>query len=99
MCGMLTITQNAGSNQFHDHIPNDTPSANEYRQSLVDHVNGPTPTMPFTVFAEGAPVHTHTLLFTQTEIDTLRAGGMLTAKSIEPDEENEVHIYTIGCQG
>jgi hypothetical protein len=97
MCQMLTITQNAGSNQFHDHIPPGTDAIDEYRQELADHINGPTPTMPFMVFAEGQPTHTHVLLFTQSEIDMLRAGGTLTAKSIEPDEENEVHIYTIGC--
>jgi hypothetical protein len=96
MCGMLTITQNAGSNMFHDHIPTG-PDATAYRDDLMAHINGPTPTMPFVVFAEGQPVHTHVLLFTQTEIDTLRGGGTLAAKSIEPDEEMEVHIYTIGC--
>jgi hypothetical protein len=97
MCGMLTITQNAGSNMFHDHIPMDAGDATAYRQDLTDHINGPTPTEPFVVFAEGAPVHTHVILFTQTEIDTLRSGGTLSAKSIEPDEEMEVHIYTIRC--
>ena len=97
MCGTLTIVQNPGGKERHDHIPDDAPTAAEYYQLLMDHINGPTPTMSFTVFAEGTPSHTHELLFTQAEIDTLRAGGKLTAKDVVPDATKESHIYTIGC--
>ncbi len=95
---MLTMSQNPGSNEFHDHLP---PNAQRpaYFQMLAAHINGPDAvTMSFKVFTEGmAPGHTHEIEFTQTEIDTLRAGGTLASKAIKPDSTNEIHNYTITC--
>jgi hypothetical protein len=82
----------------HDHIPDNDGDAEEYVQSLLDHINGPDALMPFAVASEGFPtVHTHALVFTQAEIDMLRAGGTVTGKTHEEDDLDEVHVWTISC--
>jgi len=83
--------------QPHDHVPTNEAERTQFMQDLLAHINGPNALMPFGLPSEGPRPHSHDIIFTQSEIDTLRAGGMLTAKTIEPDTTNEVHFYTIGC--
>lgn len=100
-CGTLSFAQNTNcmprACQPHDHVPNNAQQAMMFFQDLLDHINGPDALMPYALPTEGPTPHTHALIFTQDEIDTLRSGGTLTAKTPEPDELDEVHIYTISC--
>jgi hypothetical protein len=102
-CGTtLNFSQNANcmpeACNIHDHVPMNQQQATEFFEALLEHIMGPDATMPFELPMEGPGVpHTHELIFTQQEIDTLRSGGTLMNKTHEPDDIGDVHIYTISC--
>ena len=80
----------------HDHIPADMAARETFFDALMAHINGATPTMPFTLPMEGITPHTHTITFTAGEIAMLKGGGSVS-KMKDTDDVDDMHTWSIGC--